>query len=158
MRMGTKRLKVFSVFQSISPLYRFLYRRTAGLVARILIADDRDSMRTALKAMFVLRPHWEVCGEAEDGNDAVAKATQLQPDMIVMDFRMPLSDGLQAASEICMTMPSIPIVMYTLYKTDELEVAAKLVGVRCVVAKEDGVQNLLSAIEAELVAKKYQKI
>ena len=126
-------------------------------MTRILIADDRESMRTALKAMFVMRPHWEICGEAEDGREAVAKATELQPDMIVLDFRMPLSDGLQAASRISETMPSTPIVMYTLYKTDELEVAAKLVGVRCVVAKEDGFRNLLSAIEAELVAKKYQK-
>ena len=126
-------------------------------MTRILIADDRESMRTALKAMFVMRPHWEICGEAEDGREAVAKATELQPDMIVLDFRMPLSDGLQAASRISETMPATPIVMYTLYKTDELEVAAKLVGVRCVVAKEDGFRNLLSAIEAELVAKKYQK-
>ena len=126
-------------------------------MTRILIADDRESMRTALKAMFVMRPHWEICGEAEDGREAVAKATELQPDMIVLDFRMPLSDGLQAASQISETMPATPIVMYTLYKTDELEVAAKLVGVRCVVAKEDGFRNLLNAIEAELVAKKYQK-
>ena len=126
-------------------------------MARILIADDRESMRTALKAMFVMRPHWEICGEAEDGREAVAKATELQPDVIVLDFRMPLSDGLQAASQISESMPATPIVMYTLYKTDELEVAAKLVGARCVVAKEDGFRNLLSAIEAELVAKKYQK-
>jgi DNA-binding NarL/FixJ family response regulator len=126
-------------------------------MTRILIADDRESMRTALKAMFVMRPHWEICGEAEDGREAVAKATELQPDMIVLDFRMPLSDGLQAASQISETMPATPIVMYTLYKTEELEVAAKLVGVRCVVAKEDGFRNLLSAIEAELVTKKYQK-
>jgi chemotaxis response regulator CheB len=114
-------------------------------------------MRTALKAVFVTRPHWEICGEAGDGLEAIAKATQLQPDVIVMDFRMPLWDGLQAASGIYITMPSIPIVMYTPYKTDELEVAAKLVGVRCLVAEEDGVQNLLSAIEAELVAQKCQK-
>ena len=126
-------------------------------MARILIADDRESMRTALKAMFVMRPHWEICGEAEDGREAVAKATELQPDVIVLDFRMPLSDGLQAASQISETMPATPIVMYTLYKTDELEVAAKLVGVRCVVAKEDGFRKLLSTMEAELVAKKYQK-
>ena len=114
-------------------------------------------MRTALKAMFALRPHWEVCGEAEDGHEAVAKASQLQPDVIILDFKMPLSDGLQAASEICTTMPSIPIVMYTLYKTDELEAAAKLVGVRSVVAKEHGVRNLLSAIDAELDSKNSKK-
>jgi hypothetical protein len=48
----------------------------------------------------------ELCSEAEDGREVVAKATQLQPDMIVLDFRMPISDGLQAASEICRTMPA----------------------------------------------------
>ena len=123
-------------------------------MTKILIADDRESMRTALKAMIAMRPHWEVCGEATDGHEAVAKASQLQPDVIVLDFRMPLSDGLRAASEIHRTMPSILIVMYSPYKTDELEAAAKLVGVRCVVAKEDGVHKLLSAIDAELVVKK----
>jgi len=119
-------------------------------VARILIADDRESMRTALRTMFVLRPNWEICGEAMDGAEAVEKATQLQPDLVLLDFRMHQSDGLTAATQISRMMPSLPIVMYTLYKTDELEAAAKLVGVRCVVAKEDGVQPLLSAIDAEL--------
>jgi DNA-binding NarL/FixJ family response regulator len=120
-------------------------------VANILIADDRESMRTALKAMFAMRPHWEVCAEATDGHEAVAKASQLQPDLIVMDFRMPLFDGLQAASEIYKIMPSVPIVMYSLYKTAELEAAAKLAGARCLIAKEDGVHKLLCAIDAELV-------
>jgi len=121
-------------------------------VARILIADDRESMRTAVKSVFVMRPNWEVCGEAEDGNEAVAKAVQLQPDLLLMDFRMHQSDGLKAAAEIKRTMPSLPIVMYTLYKTVELEAAAQRVGVRFVVAKEDGVQTLLRAIDTELQA------
>jgi DNA-binding NarL/FixJ family response regulator len=126
-------------------------------MTRILIADDRELMRVALRTLFVLRPSWEICGEAEDGREAVAKATELQPDVIVLDFRMPMVDGLEAADEICRTMPATPIVMYTLYKSVHLEAAARLVGVRRVVAKEDGVEGLLHAIEAELVAEKYQK-
>jgi DNA-binding NarL/FixJ family response regulator len=126
-------------------------------VARILIADDRELMRVALKTLFVLRPNWEICGEAEDGREAVAKATELQPDVIVLDFKMPLADGLQAASEICKNLPATPIVMYTLYKSAQLESAARLAGVRRVVAKDEGVEGLLLAIENELVAKKYQK-
>ena len=122
-------------------------------MTRILIADDRHSMRTLLRAMFAMRPHWEICGEAGDGREAVAKAEQLQPDAVIMDFRMPLSNGIQAACEIHKSLPSIPIVLYTLYKTHELEVAAKLVGVRCVVGKETGVHNLLAAIETQLEVK-----
>jgi DNA-binding NarL/FixJ family response regulator len=119
-------------------------------VTRILIAEDRESMRTALKAIFVMRPDWVVCGEAQDAKEVVEKATELNPDLIVMDFKMHHSDGLTAASDILRLMPAIPIVMFTLYKTDELEAAAKMVGIRCVVGKEDGVRTLLRAIESEL--------
>jgi DNA-binding NarL/FixJ family response regulator len=124
-------------------------------MTRILIADDRESMRMAVRALCGVHPDWQVCGEAEDGREAVAKAAELQPDLIVMDFKMPLTDGLKAGSEIGISMPTIPIVMYTLYKTRELEVAAKMVGIRQVVGKEDGANHLLSAIEVELAAKKY---
>jgi two-component system response regulator NreC len=126
-------------------------------VATILIADDRELMRVALRTLFVLRPNWEICGEAEDGREAITKATELQPDVIVLDFKMPLADGLQAASEICKNLPATPVVMYTLYKSAQSESAARLAGVRRVVAKEDGVEGLLLAIETELIAKKYQK-
>jgi two-component system response regulator NreC len=97
-----------------------------------------------------MRPNWTVCGEAQDAKEAVAKASELRPDVIVMDFKMHHSDGLTAASDILKLMPSIPIVMFTLYKTEELEAAAKMIGVRCVIGKEDGVRPLLGAIEAEL--------
>ena len=119
-------------------------------MTRILIAEDRESMRTALKAIFVMRPNWVVCGEAQDAKEVVAKATELNPDLIVMDFKMHHSDGLTAASDILRLKPAIPIVMFTLYKTDELEAAAKMVGIRCVVGKEDGIRTLLRAIESEL--------
>ncbi len=121
-------------------------------MTRILIAEDRESMRTALKAIFVMRPNWIVCGEAQDAKEVVAKATELRPDLIVMDFKMHHSDGITAASDILRLMPAIPIVMFTLYKTDELEAAAKMVGIRCVIGKEDGVRTLLRAIETELTS------
>lgn len=121
-------------------------------MTRILIADDHELMRAALRAMFALRPNWEVCGEAADFPEVVAKVSELQPDLIILDFKMHPFDGLQVARDICATTPSIPIVMYTLYKSEELETAAKLVGIRSVVGKEDGVRNLLTAIDAELAA------
>jgi DNA-binding NarL/FixJ family response regulator len=54
---------------------------------QILIADDRELMRSALKAIFALRSHWQVCGEATDGAEAVAMASQLRPDLIILDFK-----------------------------------------------------------------------
>jgi two-component system response regulator NreC len=125
-------------------------------MARILIADDRKSIRTEVRASFRMHTDWQVCGEAEDGREAMAKAAELKPDLIVMDFKMPLADGLKAGSEIGLSMPNVPIVMYTSYKTRELEVAAQMVGIRQVVGKEDGANQLLSAIEAELAGKEYR--
>ena len=81
------------------------------MVTRILIADDRESMRMALKTLFMLRPNWKICGEAEDGREAISMATDLRPDLIVLDFKMPLTDGLQAAQEIGRSLPATPIVM-----------------------------------------------
>ena len=129
-----------------------LESRLGGCVARILIAEDRESMRKALKALLLTRPHWQVCGEAEDGSEAIRKASQLHPDLIVMDFRMHDLDGLRAANEIFRSTPSVPIVMYTMYKNEELETMAKLVGIRRVIGKEEGALTLLKAIEAELPA------
>jgi DNA-binding NarL/FixJ family response regulator len=119
-------------------------------LARILIADDSEPMRSALKTFVALNPEWAVCGEAGDASEAIAKATELRPDLIIMDYKMPSSDGLVAADRIFSALPNIPIVMLTLFKTGELEYAANLMGIRYVVGKEEGVPTLLSAIENEL--------
>ena len=125
-------------------------KTVAKAAARILIAEDRQSMRDALKLLFKLRKNWEVCGEAQNADEAVRKAEQLQPDLIVLDYKMQDANGLQAADGIFKVLPYVPVVMFTLYKTDELERAAKLVGIRCVVGKEEGVKTLLRAIESQL--------
>src|SRR4029077_8324294 len=69
-------------------------------------------------------------------------------DTTVMDYKMYNSDGLTAAEGIFKVRPDVPIVMFTLYKTNDLEYAAQLKGIRCVVGKEEGVQSLLRAIQA----------
>jgi len=122
-------------------------------VTRILIADDRESMRIALRALIRMRPDWQICGEANDGREVVAKAAELQPDLVVLDFKMPVANGIQAGREIFRSSPTLPVVMYTLYRTPEIEAAAKRVGIRQIIAKEDGGKYLLSAIETELLAK-----
>jgi DNA-binding NarL/FixJ family response regulator len=121
-------------------------------MARILLADDYESMRMAVRWLIRTHPGWEICGEADDGRKAVRKAAELKPDLVLLDYKMPLANGIEAGSEIHREQPSTPIVMYTLYKTPELEVAAKLVGIRQVVGKEDGAKDLCSAIARELAS------
>jgi len=145
-------LRIFaSTFNAPATGFR-IRSRTVARTARILVADDHESMRSAVRCLVSMNPRWEICGEADDGREAVAKATELKPDLVLLDFKMPGANGIQAGSEICSTMPTTPILMYTLYKTPELEVAAKLVGIRQVVAKEGGTADLLSAIETELAS------
>jgi len=117
---------------------------------RILIADDRATMRSTLRQLLTLYGKLDVCGEAEDGRQAVDAAVALKPDLVLLDFKMPNGDGLRAASEIREKLPETPIVIFTLFKSGELESLAKQVGVRAVISKEEGVVKLLHTIEEEL--------
>jgi DNA-binding NarL/FixJ family response regulator len=78
-------------------------------------------------------------------------AAQLNPDLIILDLAMPILDGLHAADEILCSNPAIPILLYTLHKTDAIELAAKKAGVRHVVAKTEGTNALLSRAQGLLV-------
>jgi len=107
-------------------------------------------MRNALRRLFTVYGKLDVCGEAEDGQQAVDAATALKPDLVLLDFNLPNGGGLKAASAINQKLPETPVVMFTLYKTHELESQAKKLGVRAVVGKEEGVVRLLHTVEEEL--------
>jgi DNA-binding NarL/FixJ family response regulator len=103
-----------------------------------------------LKVLVETRAGWEVCAEAENGQDALAKITEHRPDLVIMDMAMPVKDGLTASREISAAMPDIPILMHTLHYSPELELEAKKSGVRKVVPKAESGDGLLNAI-AELL-------
>jgi len=117
---------------------------------RVIIAEDRATMRNTLRHLLTVYGNLDVCGEAEDGRQAVDAAVALKPDLVLLDFKMPNGDGLRAASEIREKLPETPIVIFTLFKSGELESLAKQVGVRAVISKEEGVVKLLHTIEEEL--------
>jgi CheY-like chemotaxis protein len=102
-------------------------------VPKILIADDSEFLRTHLRS-FLQRPDWVVCGEAANGRRAVLMASQLKPDLIVLDFAMPMINGIQAAEEILKTTPRVPIVLYTLHKNPQLDLDATKVGISKVIS------------------------
>ena len=113
---------------------------------RVLIVDDQEFTRKTLKALIESHPGWQICGEAENGHQAIRKASELQPDLIVLDLSMPLLDGLAAARAIAETMPAVPILIYTLYVTPELAVEARKAGVRLIVDKAGTREKLLNAM------------
>lgn len=92
---------------------------------KILIADDNESVRNALRDVLSRQNGWAVCGEATNGRSAVSLALELKPDLIILDFLMPLMNGLAAAAEISRTLPSVPVVLYTMHNSEQLDREAK---------------------------------
>ena len=117
---------------------------------RVLIADDQEFTRKTLRALIASCSGWEVCGEAADGTQAIQKAIELQPDLVVLDLRMPVVDGLRAARAIFKAMPTVPILIYTLFVSPELAVRAKNAGVRQIVDKAGTPEKLLTAMRVLL--------
>jgi two-component system response regulator NreC len=114
---------------------------------RILIVDDSDFARTGLKVLLAGRNDCEVCGEANDGKQAVMKAIDLNPDMIILDYSMPGMDGLHVAQEIYKALPSALILICTLFPSRELEKEAMKYGVRHVISKAEMSKALMAVIE-----------
>jgi DNA-binding NarL/FixJ family response regulator len=119
-------------------------------MASVLIVDDHPAIRRALRAAFERQPGFRVCGEAQDGLDAIMKAKKFSPDLIVLDLRMPGMDGLEAARNLKEIMPDVPLMMLTCYHSSAAEKEALASGVSAVFSKPDGMQNLIWTARAVL--------
>jgi len=91
---------------------------------RILLADDHDLFREGLAGIIAAQPDMLVVGEASDGLEAIVKARELEPDLILMDIQMPGCDGLEATREIKKELPEVTVVMLTVRDDDEKLFAA----------------------------------
>jgi two-component system, NarL family, response regulator DegU len=103
----------------------------------IMIVDDNEMIRRNLRHLFHDNSNWAVCAEANDGPDAIDKAREFHPDFVVMDFCMPLMNGVEAARKIKHFSPNSSIVMLTAFKNRILEQKAYQAGVSWVLSKED---------------------
>jgi DNA-binding NarL/FixJ family response regulator len=119
-----------------------------GGVVRILIADDQEAVRKRICATLLTRTDFEVCGQASNGREAVEKAKQLNPDLVVLDITMPELNGFEAAREIRIFAPQTPIVVLSVHKSRQLIEEAKKVGASGYVTKEEAVQKLIQAVDA----------
>jgi two-component system response regulator NreC len=114
---------------------------------RILIVDDSDFARTGLKVLLAGRTDCEICGEANDGKQAVMKAIDLNPDMVILDYSMPGMDGLHVAQEIYKALPATHILICTLFPSRELEREAMKYGIRHVISKAEMSKTLVAVLE-----------
>jgi two-component system chemotaxis response regulator CheY len=117
---------------------------------RVLIVDDNPSLRKLVFILFTSNG-FSVCGEAENGAQAIEKARQTRPDMIVMDYSMPVMDGIRAAKALKQLMPRVPLLLFTVYDSWVLEKEALAAGVTAIVPKEK-VSDLIIKVRALLSA------
>jgi DNA-binding NarL/FixJ family response regulator len=116
----------------------------------ILIADDNASIRLLLRSFVETKTKFAVCGEAGHGTEAIEKAKQLQPDLVLLDLSMPVLNGAEAAVVLKRMMPQTKIVLFTLH-ADIGSTLATIVGVDLVLSKTEGLAKLDEHLNALLV-------
>src|ERR1043166_7981298 len=122
---------------------------------RILIADDHDVMRQGTQAVIQREPGWEVCGLASNGREAVARAVELNPDVVILDMTVPQLNGLDAAIQIKRQAPGIEILMFTAHESDDLIRQAFDAGIKSFIAKTEAHRLLVEAVQSLARHKPY---
>lgn len=115
---------------------------------RILVADDHDLMRRGLKSLLESHPGWTVCAEAHTGREAVTKAEELKPDVVILDITMPELNGVEAARRILKASPNTEILILSVHYSDQLIRDILDAGVRGYIVKSDSDRDLVIAVEA----------
>ena len=115
---------------------------------RILIADDHEIVRKGVATVLSTRRDLEVCGEAADGEEAVRKATELRPDLVILDLTMPELNGVSAAEKIKEILPGVPILILSMHEGASLLETFRRIGVQGYVPKTQASEKLLDAVDA----------
>jgi DNA-binding NarL/FixJ family response regulator len=115
---------------------------------QILVADDHEVVRRGIRNLLQNRPEWEICGEACTGLDAVTKAAELRPDVVLLDITMPGLSGLEAIPQILKACARTKILVLTMHDTGRMASRVLAAGASGLVLKSDAAHDLILALEA----------
>jgi len=130
------------------------YSKKAEGPVRIVVADDHQIVLQGLKSILD-REGFEIVGEASDGGEAVSRALELQPDLVVLDIGMPVMTGIEAAAEIRKSIPSAKLILLTVHTENRYILEALRSGIRGYVLKSRAAGELIEAIREVLKGKIY---
>jgi DNA-binding NarL/FixJ family response regulator len=116
----------------------------------ILVVDDNPNIRHLLRVYVETQTSFKICGEAGHGVEAIEKAKQLQPDLILLDLAMPVLGGAEAASVIKAMLPSAKIILFSMHMDTVPRSLAKSIGVDLTLSKMDGITRLREHLQALL--------
>jgi DNA-binding NarL/FixJ family response regulator len=132
----------------------YIAQKEKSPMTRILVADDSDVVRRGIKQLLSQHVGWEVCGEAVDGQEAVEQARRLSPDVVLLDFSMPVLNGIEAARQIRQSQPNTRFVLCSMYMDSQLASLARKVGITSLLSKSN-VGQILKGVEAGLQGKPF---
>lgn len=124
-------------------------------IVRILLVDDFGPWRNFVASLIEKNPEWQVISEVSDGLEAVQKAGEIQPDLILLDIGLPKLNGIEAALSIRKVAPRSKILFLSENRSTEIVVAALAAGGCGYLVKSDGASELLMAIECVLEGKRF---
>jgi DNA-binding NarL/FixJ family response regulator len=122
---------------------------------RILIADDHEVVREGVRALVEHEPDWEVCGVAANGREAVALATKLKPDVVIVDMTMPELDGLQVVRQIKRALPLTEMLVFSAHESESIIAEVFAAGAKSYIRKADAGRHLISALRSLQQHKPY---
>jgi two-component system, NarL family, nitrate/nitrite response regulator NarL len=120
---------------------------------KVLLVDDNATIRKAVRPLFDSHPKFEICEEAEHGREAVEKAPNLLPDLILLDLSMPVMNGLEAAPLLLKILPDVWLILFSAHNGPEVERLSQAAGIHAVVPKSKASTHLMAKAE-ELVNRK----
>jgi DNA-binding NarL/FixJ family response regulator len=124
-------------------------------MVRLLIADDHDVVRAGLRRLLEARADWSVVAEAGDGRKAIAQAIAHKPDVAIVDYSLPLINGVEATRQIKMRAPTVEVLIFTMHDNETLLQDLLQAGARGYLLKSDAEQHLYSAVEALAVGRSF---